>query len=158
MEPIRLKQKDIKPLREKMLKDQNYICPLCNRTINIDRCALDHAHCRQGGDGCVRMVLCFFCNTLLSKIENNYKRNLVPYDILNTFLVNTFPYLDKKYTNLIHPTESKSKKKKLGKRKFNKVIKHWKKIHPKAKKPIYPKSGNMTKQWEIWIKETEDLK
>lgn len=51
---------------------------------------------------------------------------------------------------IIHPSE-KPKLKRLGKRKFNKVIKYWKQMYPRRKEPTYPKSGKITKKWEEYI-------
>ena len=62
---IDLKSKDIGKIRLEILKEQNYICPLCGRTITEhDRITLDHQHKYKksdengiDGNGLIRGVL-----------------------------------------------------------------------------------------------------
>jgi len=153
---MNLKTKDIPKLRDKLLKKQNYICPLCGRKIK--RPVLDHAHKRNGHDGCVRMVLCSGCNILIGKIENNYKRCELDDNALKELLKNFYDYVNTKHTNILHPKENKIKKEKLGKRQYNKVMKYWNKFHPRAKKPLYKKGMNIDKKWQKYLDEVKDLK
>ena len=149
---MELKYNEIKNLREKLLKEQNYICPLCKRKIK--KPVLDHAHKSNGHDGCVRMVLCSGCNVFAGKLENNYKRYELDDDALKEFLKNFYDYVNKKHTDILHPKDNKKKKEKLSKRKYNKVIKYWDQLHPRAKKPKYQEYLN--KKWKIIFKELDE--
>lgn len=140
---IRLAQSDIKPLRDKLLKQQNYICPLCEHKIKNP--ALDHNHTT----GKVRMVLCRECNRILGKIESNYHRYGMTDQQLKIMSPKVYDYLQIQ-TEYIHPT-FKIKTVKLGKRDYNKLMKYWNQLYPKRKKPEYPKSGNLTKEFETYM-------
>lgn len=58
-----LKSSEIKELRNKILKEQGFVCPLCGKTITEnDKITLDHQHKirktdENGVDGLVRGVL-----------------------------------------------------------------------------------------------------
>jgi len=136
-----LRHKDIPILRERLLKKQNYICPICGETIN--KPALDHQHKRKiNGSGLVRGVLCKNCNVLLGKMENNCTRYGVQQKDLPDVLVNMSEYLRRKHLPYYHPSESK-KPPKLKKASYNKLKKH---VDGKQKMPPYPKSKKLTKQ------------
>jgi hypothetical protein len=135
-----LKQSDIKPLRDKLLKRQNGLCALCGH--EVDNPCLDHSHKKNGGTGLVRSVICRGENALLGKIENNARRNKITNLII--FLRDAANYLEKEHTEYIHPTEIKLKK--LKKSSYNKVEKYFNGygINGKGKFPEYPKSGKLT--------------
>ena len=42
--PKPLKQKDIKPLREKLWRLNDYTCPICKQELELSDLALDHDH------------------------------------------------------------------------------------------------------------------
>ena len=150
LNPKILKTSEIKWLREKTLKEQNGICPLClNKVVSP---VLDHSHRRDGGDSLCRGVICNKCNILLGIIERGKVRYAIPDKILKAFFnSNIINYISNSRLPFIHPTEVKSKKKKLGKRNYNMVIKYWNKMFPRRKKPKKPKSGNITKEWQEYI-------
>ena len=83
---MKLKQKDIKEYRERLLKEQKYICPLCQTRIIKSEATLDHDH----ETGKVRQVLHRSCNQSegrvlswarrsRSKDPKEFVRNLVKY-------------------------------------------------------------------------------
>jgi len=148
MKLIEINQRELKELRLKQLKKQKYICPICKR--NIVKPVLDHHHTKRiKGTGLCRGVLCATCNVFLGKIENNSIRYCISQDILPFVLRNLADYIEnppmeQKY---IHPSERTFKK--LGKRDYNKIKKHYFNIFPNRKKvPKYPRSGKLTKQFE----------
>jgi len=121
-----LKIKDVKPLRDKLIQQQNNICPICGNIINNP--VLDHEHRKKiKGSGLVRGVICRNCNVYLGKIENSCKRFGFSLEELPDILVNISNYLKVK-TNYIHPSEEV--KRKLKKSSYNKLLK----VHPKAPK------------------------
>lgn len=61
---MRLKPTEVKAYRLKILKKQNYICPLCNTKIEKGDDTLDHDH----GTGHVRRVLHRNCNQIEGRI------------------------------------------------------------------------------------------
>ena len=83
----RLKQSEIKAYREELLEKQGGVCALCGRQLFRADAVLDHDHKM----GWIRGVLHRGCNSLLGKIENNWKRVGVP--SLAAFLAGTAPYL-----------------------------------------------------------------
>lgn len=100
MEELKLKYKEVKPLREKLLKHQGGCCLLCQQPI-IDDAVLDHCH----KTGVIRGVLHRGCNALLGKIENNMPRNRVDIGRLAKIAENLIKYLvaDPK-SEFLHPT------------------------------------------------------
>jgi hypothetical protein len=153
---IQLKQKDIKLLREKLLKEQDYICPICKEKITLAESTLDHQHklfkdeeIGNNGAGLCRGVICFRCNAWEGKIFNSYRRLGLHKKELDqaTLLRNLADYLEQENMIYIHPTEVE-KPKKLGKRIFNKLKKEYNKKYPNRKELEYPKSGKITKEIE----------
>jgi hypothetical protein len=69
MTPTKLKATDIKPTRDGMYLAQSGRCKLCSFHIVKGEDVLDHCH----ETGAVRAVLHRSCNSLLGKIENNYR-------------------------------------------------------------------------------------
>ena len=151
---IILKQKDIKPLREKLHKEQNYICPICKEKIPLEQVTLDHQHklfkdqlLSENGAGEVRGVLCFQCNSAEGMFFNKFKRQgLHKKDISYTdWLRNLADYLDQDNLEFIHPTEV-PKKPDVSKSNYNKLKKAYLESNKKAKFPVYPKSKKLTKK------------
>lgn len=97
---MRLKYAEVKPLREKLLKNQTGCCALCAQPV-VDDAVLDHCH----KTGVIRGVLHRGCNALLGKIENNMPRNRVDMGQLAKIAENLIKYLtaDPK-SEFLHPT------------------------------------------------------
>jgi RNase P subunit RPR2 len=137
---IQLKHKDIPKLRDKLLKKQKGICPICKKEIISP--VLDHQHKRRiNGTGQIRAVICRSCNVLLGKVENNCVRYGVQQDELPFILMNMSKFLKKEHLPYIHPSEIQ-KPPKLKKSSYNKLKKAATDIR---KFPEYPKSGKLTK-------------
>lgn len=158
---IEMKQKDIKPLKEKLWERNYRKCPVLAKEIPLDKMVLDHAHKRNDQEysptkGVIRESLDFRVNAVLGKLENALVRtglaNEEGFDIVQ-FLHNSADYfergayvetLENEDTYFVHPNEV-PKEKKLMKSSYNKL----KKIYDgKAKFPDYPKSGKITKGLE----------
>lgn len=112
----KLKYREVKPLREKLLSDQGDKCAICGAACSKDQAALDHNHT----SGFVREVLHKSCNSFLGKIENNYKRFGVTN--LEQFLAGVASYLDKHAKvdpsdAVRHPTHKTPEEKKAARRK-----------------------------------------
>jgi len=146
-----LKQKDVEPLRNQLLKEQNGKCALCNVEINSKTgVSLDHQHKLKSekngidGNGLIRGVLCRACNVWEGKIWNSTKRYLGAKTVQEhtTSLKNLVAYYEKENLPFIHPSEQ-PKEPKLSKRNYNKLKKLWD-LNKKRKLPPYPKSGKLT--------------
>jgi len=143
-----LKGKDIPELRDKILKEQGGICPICRREPK--RACLDHEHKKKiKGTGQIRGVLCSTCNVFIGKSENNCMRYGISQKDLPMILRNTADYLEKEQYPFIHPSD-KEPEPKLKKQCYNNL----KKVYSgKAKFPDYPKSKKLTKSLEsLFIK------
>ncbi|HHG3075741.1 TPA: endonuclease domain-containing protein [Vibrio parahaemolyticus] len=108
MTVIKLKQKDIKPLRDEMLQDA---CPLCNRTYEGLTPCLDHCHI----SGLIREPLCRNCNAMLGKIENAAiravgKSNVLPFLTRVRDYVNHHQNNPSTYEHYTHGVKKKRKK------------------------------------------------
>ena len=95
---MKLKHKDIAPLRAELLEKQKQICLLCNDYI-VDDAVLDHCH----KTGQIRGVLHRGCNALLGKVENNMARNRVSIERLEHWASNLVGYINSQHSDLIHP-------------------------------------------------------
>jgi len=149
MDVIQLKSKDVKPLREKLYKEQNGICPVLKTELNPDDAVLDHQHklfkdqeLITDGNGLVRGVLSRTANSFEGKVFNAYRRLGLHKEecTLPEILRNLADYLEQDNLPYIHPTE-KPKSKKLKKSSYNKLVK----LSPR-KLPKY--TGNFTKTLE----------
>jgi len=147
-----LKNKDIKSLRDELLKEQGGICPLCKTKIKEGEATLDHQHKTNAeeigvnGAGLIRGVLCRNCNSAEGSMLSKYKRAGVYLKDYPEFLRNLADYLVQDNLPYIHPNEA-PKTQKMGKRNFNKLKKMYKMKYPKRKELKYPKSGKLTKRW-----------
>ena len=104
----KLKYREIKPLREKMLEEQNYKCALCEEPItDLSEAVLDHAHDKTGQ---IRAVLHRGCNVFLSRIENSLVINRISQNRLKLIFDNYWRYIDT-LQPLVHPTHKESKQK-----------------------------------------------
>ncbi len=132
------KSKTIKPLREAYQNRQKDKCAMCGNLIKDP--TLDHTHVKKvKGTGLIRNVLCSQCNTFLARIENNASRHSIQVCDLPEILRNTATHLEEE-KNVIHPTEQ-PKRKKVGKREWNRVRKHYFNVYPNRrtlpKQPTY---------------------
>lgn len=112
--PIKLKSKDIKPTRSRLLAEQNYTCALCKQACAEDQAVLDHDH----AGGHVRAVLHRTCNAVEGKVIGAMRR----FGIKNPdeFLSELVKYHDthkQNVTGLIHPAHrTPDEKKELAKK------------------------------------------
>lgn len=98
----RLKNNELESYRLKLLKEQNYICPLCETTITVDEAVLDHQH---GGTGNIRAVLHRSCNSSEGRILTFASKRCRSDDPVK-FIKNLLSYWDKDFTdNPVHPSE-----------------------------------------------------
>lgn len=107
----KLKASEIAATREQMLLNQGGKCALCKLPLPLNQAVLDHDH----GTGIVRGVLHRGCNSLLGKVENNYRRYGVR--SLDAFLAGTANYLGLHITDrtgLIHPTHKTEEEKRVA--------------------------------------------
>lgn len=113
----KIKQKDVKKLREDYLKRQKGICPLCQLPIAKDKAVLDHDH----SSGHIRKVLHRHCNVLEGKLANWYRSYGAPNSVdLHVLLSSIRDYHAADYTDqplhYLHKTEKDKKIKGLKKR------------------------------------------
>ena len=142
-----LKYKDIKPLREEFLKNNNGLCPICQNPITEGRACLDHSH----QSGLVRDTLCSSCNQWEGAIRSKWVRyGLSDKCDIVTMLLNMADHLKPENEKpFMHPSEIQ-KKPKLMKSSYNQLVKEIKNANRYLKKPIkipcYPKSKKLTKR------------
>ena len=101
--PSRLKQKDVKSTRFKLLEQQGRLCAICHFECTDEQAVLDHYH--KGGH--VRAVLHRGCNALFGRVENNAPRHGLRGEQLIQFLLGAAQYLkdhEVNQTGLLHPT------------------------------------------------------
>jgi len=148
--PVQLNQKDLAPLREKLHKEQQGICPLLNQYFPVIKCVVDHQHrakhepIGEGGGGLIRGCIQFQANSMEGKIWNAWKRyGLSKFNItLPNFLRNLADYLERDNLPYIHPSE-KPKAPKLSKKCYKELVQSLK--GTKCKVPKYPSTGKLTK-------------
>lgn len=100
---VKIKHRDVSTVRSNKAIAQNNKCKLCGS--ELIKPVLDHNH----RNGQIRSVLCWGCNLMLGKIENNRARyQLNDPDKLAVFLSNVSEYL-LTGSELIHPTYKKFK-------------------------------------------------
>ena len=153
-----LKGSDIKPLRKKLHKEQDGICPICVTRLSVDFMALDHQHklfvnqpLLEDGAGLCRGVICMVCNAWEGKVSLGFKRmGLHKKEAsMSTLLRNLADYLDRENLPFVHPREQDPIPK-LKKQCYNKLKKVYK---GRAKFPEYPKSKKVTKKLGELFKE-----
>lgn len=141
-----LKQKDVKEVREQILKENNFICPICTLPLDPKDAALDHDH----QTGFVRGTICKKCNSLegvwRSRVIRLGLKDTIPFEEL---LLNMYKYLTQDQTEYIHPSHM-PKPRKLMKSSYNELkreIEHCNKyLKRPVKVPPYPKSKRLTKR------------
>ena len=152
-----MKQKDIKPLKEKIWEKNGKKCPVLDTEIPLEKMALDHAHKTKAEEysetkGVIRTALDFRVNSILGKLENSIKRTGLDkeeyFDIVK-FLRNAADYFEAgayrdEFGNLyIHPKEVK-KEPPVSKKNYNKLKKEYEASGKKKKFPEYPTSKKCT--------------
>ena len=164
---IEMKQADIKVLKEKIWKQNDFKCPVLDREIPLDKMVLDHAHKRKDESyapdkGTIRTALDFRVNAVLGKLENSFKRTGLmneEYFDIGDFLRNAADYFEEgSYTEndayFIHPNEV-PKRKKVMKSEYNKVKKYYFKLYPNRKKEL-KRPTYVTDSWKELVQKTED--
>ena len=96
---MKLKQKDIKPLREQYLSEQLGLCAICKESVDPGEAVLDHCHTT----GLIRAVLHRGCNMYIGALENNQKRNRITATRLACILANFQTYVATTKP-ILHPT------------------------------------------------------
>lgn len=146
-----MKHSDVPKLRDKLLRRQKGICPICKN--KIDAPCLDHQHIKRiKGTGQIRGVLCRSCNVLLGKLENNCVRYGVSQDRLPFVLRNMAEYLERPHFKYLHPSEAPPVKK-LKKSSYTALVKRIKEKGSRKSPPPFPKSGKLTKPLKILYRE-----
>lgn len=105
MNPERVKHGRLPEYRSRQLIDQNNICPLCGQFILLDKAVVDHCH----RTGRIRSVVHRGCNSLLGKIENNFKRYGLTLEQLKGICPNIHDYIHRDYQD--HPFHPSYKEK-----------------------------------------------
>jgi len=141
-----LKQKDIKPLREKLWRENDYCCPICKQELELSDLALDHDHQTTF----VRNTICKKCNSLEGSLRAKWKRSgLMKIIDFNDFLLSLAEYLSNDQLPYIHPMHT-AKPRKLMKSSYNELKREIDNVNKYMKKPIkipdYPKSKRLTKK------------
>lgn len=109
---IKLKPKDIKPLRETIHAEQSGLCAICHETVMPDEAVLDHCH----KTGYIRAVLHRGCNAYIGHLENNMARNRITPARLQAILTNFELYVNS-HRLYVHPShKSKEEKTALAKK------------------------------------------
>ena len=96
---IKLKPKDIKPLREQILQEQQGLCAICHEAVDPGEAVLDHCH----KTGYIRAVLHRGCNAYIGHLENNMARNRITPIRLFQILANFTNYINT-HRLMTHPT------------------------------------------------------
>lgn len=103
-----LKAKDVKEYRERQVRRQKGICPLCREKLNFEDATLDHCH----ETGNIRMALHRSCNAAEGRIlmwAGRRSRGEDPAE----FLKNLIAYWKRDFsTKPIHHTHGKKRKRK----------------------------------------------
>ena len=151
MEMVQMTEKMLKEYRAEVSKQQKSVCPVCKKKRMDNEWTVDHQHKAKdaengiNGNGMVRGVICFMCNSTEGRILSRYKRSGLAAQIsYSDFLRNLADYLDQPVTHYIHPSE-KPKEPKLSKAAFKKIQKLYAIDFPKKKLLDFPKSGKASK-------------
>ena len=144
--PKPLKHKDIKPLREKLWKQNDYCCPICERPLTAEDLALDHDH----DTTLIRNTICKRCNSIEGIFKSKWKRSgLMDFIDFDQLLENLSIYLRQEQLPYIHPSHVE-KHPKLMKSSYNTLKREIEHINKYLEKPIkippYPKSKRLTKK------------
>lgn len=104
--------REIREYRERLLRKQRYICPLCRERIELHEATLDHCHVT----GNVRAVLHRSCNAAEGKILHWAGVRSRGDDPL-LFIKNLLAYWKRDFTESpMHPTHGKPRRRKRRKK------------------------------------------
>jgi len=165
---IQMTNKDIKKLKEQILKENNYICPVSKLKVTIDDVALDHIHpdyakryydIGNREQGLVRGVLEHRVNSFEGKVTNSfYRMGLHNLGLkLPEVLRNLADYIeagaecayvseiDGELCKFVHPSELPPTPV-IQKESFRKLIKKLQEIGYPNKLPEYKSKQSLTKQ------------
>ena len=116
---MKLKYSEVKPLREKLLSEQDARCALCEQLV-LEDAVLDHDH----KTGVIRGVLHRGCNALLGKIENNMPRNRIDLGRMARIADNLIKYITADArSEFLHPTFKTPEERKMKAYKKKKPVK-----------------------------------
>ena len=97
----KIKQKDLPAYRKALWEQQGKRCALSGYTISLAVAVVDHDH----KTGHIRGVLHRGVNSLLGKIENNYRRYGLTIPIVRALAPSLAEYITKDYSHMpIYPT------------------------------------------------------
>lgn len=129
---MRIKNKDIEPLRAKITAEQDGTCWLCDIDLTKVMPCLDHDH----ETGKIRGVLCQNCNGIEGKIHNlvrRAKREMSKQDYLGRIIQYWVQHGLSPRTE-IHPTHKTSDEKRIRRNKKAKLARQKKKLQTKDTK------------------------
>ena len=146
----------LKKFRKEQYYKQGGICPILKKWIPFEDSVVDHLHgrkCDEAGKDNAHMVRGIVHNganaaegTILSIFK---RRGLEKQITLPEYLRNLADYIENPPlfgSGYVHPA-GKPKIKTIGKRDFNRIIKHWNEIYPRRKPPVWKdkmKKGKIT--------------
>ena len=111
---MRLKTSQIAPVRAKLLKAQEYKCPLCGNSMKggQKKPALDHDH----ATGYIRDVLCLNCNGMKGKVFNLARRCGAGKEIewIKNWLEYQLRHYEPQHGGLFHPTHQTPDEKRIA--------------------------------------------
>lgn len=161
-----IKQSELRVLRKKYYEEQDGMCPILKIKIPFEKSVVDHFHgiaSDKIGENwrlLIRGVIFNGANSAEGKMLKAYKRcGLQGLISFPDYLRNLADYIENPpliNLRLVHPS-GYPKKKRLGVRQYNKVIKNWKKMFPRRKEPDFPKSGKIGKTWEEYIRLSDEV-
>jgi hypothetical protein len=101
----KLRPVDVAAYRQRLLKKQRYICPLCKDKIRPEEAALDHDH----KSGHIRAVLHRNCNGIEGRVINWTRR--VGRTDPESYLRNLLKYWKRDYSHHpLHPNHGRKKR------------------------------------------------
>ena len=161
---------ELSSFKERHHKAQHGVCPIIRRRFPLEEMVVDHKHkikkteaVSHTNGGLIRGVIHRNANQIEGIIKRGFKRfGLDKMGIsIPEFLRNLADYLETPPIpqKFIHPSElPRTSLKRLSKTDFNRVLKYWSLMHKKPRKPPeYPKSGRMSDQWVVWIKQSKEI-
>ena len=113
---MRLKTSQIAPVRAKLLKAQEYKCPLCDKSMKggQKKPALDHDH----ATGYIRDVLCLNCNRTEGEVLNRANRakgtEVTPLGWLRNLVAYHERHQTSQHNGLLHPTHKTADEKRIA--------------------------------------------
>lgn len=147
-----IKSKDLKTLRDSVLRAQDGVCLICKKVPKLP--VVDHWHTKKNsGDGKIRGVLCSSCNVMVAVVENNLVRRNIDYSDAGNWLRNLADYLENGGIPILHPTEREYLT--ITRTDFNKLNAKFKIRYPRKAPLKYPNKGRVTKKLLDIMKEFE---